>query len=141
MTRRVYLVQRRSLTGHAFEAGLDDHTAHPNGGFLPWTALRLFADEAAARTFADEVRSAIRLELDPFQLCGWEVDEASSHAEDDFWLRAAELGLPLPGSGQYARFDWWCENVARMTDAQRDGVWALLDRLELVRVVPLLLHD
>jgi hypothetical protein len=141
MTRRVYLVQRRALTADLHEAGLEPHTAHPNGGFVPWKALRLFASEAAALAFANEVRAAIRLEVNPFHYCGWDLNEASSHPVDDFWLLAAELGLSLPGEYSYARYEWWYENAPKMTDAQREGVWALLDRLELVRVTPLTLHD
>jgi hypothetical protein len=140
MTRRVYLVQRRAVADYP-HGGLERHTAHPNNGFLPWKALRLFADEAAAVAFADEVRAMIRLEVDPFEYGGWEVGEASSHPADDFWLLAAELGLPLPVDDVLGTREWWYQQASRMTDAQRDGVWALFDRLELVRVMPLTLHD
>jgi hypothetical protein len=149
---RVYLVQRRALRETDCE-WFEDPAEHPGGGFQPWKTLRMLASEEAAHAFAEEVRLTIRREINPAAMW-FDLRDVTSLGIDELCLRVAELGLPLPPESWNAGYrepwpvrswndfcDWWAACIHRMSEEQRDGVWALLDRLELVRVTPLTLHD
>jgi len=139
-SRRVYLVGRRGLVTQL--EGRWVLSPEPNRfGGVAYVPLRLFTDRPKAEEWANGLGRAARGQLNPFDL-GYFITELTVLSEMELQERIVDLGLVPPDEhpGLQAWSDWrgwWEATVGTMAEAQRDGVWDLLDRLRLYEVFPL----
>ena len=117
----VYAVQRVTFGGEGLSDGEPE---------------RVFADEKAARKYAKERARAYREYMNPFY---WGGSDLIRGGEKKLTEVVTKLGLKPPTrkkSDYYTDWSgWWDRNYPDMTEAQRDAIWAALDRLKLYQVV------
>ena len=102
-----------------------------------------FVTRAEASKYATELMAEARRELNPFLFVCDELCGIVEGGEDDLLAALAQLDLPEPthemrSSVGIRYIDWprWYDDLAdTLTDEERDAIWALLDRVELYRVV------
>jgi hypothetical protein len=143
----LHLVERRSWATSLYD-GPDAQNSDDERHGIPVAAL---TTRAAAQRRAEELTRAARLETNPFLLEGGELEFLSSLEEETILDRLTGLGLPPPGVISGHEYSWrnglrdwaaWYDDLAsQLTDAQRDGVWDLLDLLVLYAVVPVKLEE
>jgi hypothetical protein len=107
--------------------------------------VRAFDTKAKAAKYARDLTEEAKRELNPFQFTYQDVDLLMKGDGDELALIAALEKQKLPSPQHVARtsygshnIDWprWYDEIAdSLTDAEREAIWNLLDRLELYRVV------
>ena len=147
--RRVYLAQRRSL--RSLDGGWRLCRQPNRSEGASYAPLRLFDVRARAEEFARGLGRIARREVNPFDFPNpydYDFSALTSLSEIELQQRIADLGLVTPEertldvgpTGPQTWIDWsgwWRRTVGTMMQAQRDGVWDLLDRLRLYEVFPL----
>ncbi|MGL4550180.1 MAG: hypothetical protein ACRC33_03245 [Gemmataceae bacterium] len=145
---KLHVVQRRAwdVNRHDDEPNTYNGDDDPQG--VPVAA---FVKKADATKRAKELAAAARRETNPFQFEGGELDALSSLPEKSLLGRLTALGLVPPPAitghpdrWRNGRRDWitWYDGLAsQLTDAERDGVWDLLDLLVLYAVVSVALEE
>jgi hypothetical protein len=122
---KLFVVQRRSwrMRGEWFEREDKD-------GGVP---ERAFVDRAKAEAQCAELEAAARRVVSPIRFIYGDIEEP---AAKKLVAGLQKLGVPPPsaellrGEMQEERWaEWWDGVSGELTDAQREGVWALLKRL------------
>jgi hypothetical protein len=116
----------------------DDDDCHTLG-----RPLALFLDKAKAQARRDELERRDRAELNPFLFIGGEeyrLEDVTSLTPAEFAKRMKEIAPKsrLPRANKYDErdwFGWWESNADNLTEAQRQAVWGLLDKLRLYAVM------
>jgi hypothetical protein len=144
--KRLYLVQRLGWNVWEYH-GRGQCTRDEEDHGVP---VRAFTDKKSADALCDQLELECRRDLNPFQFEGGEMELLTSLDEEGFAAGLQALGLtpPTPKTFPYLNSDtlvdqarWWDATCESMTDVQRAGVWALLDKLKLYRVVQTELED
>ena len=142
MKKKLYLVQRLSwCTAGAedLQRGIAENHIEPEG-----VPILAFTREAAASARAKQLTAEARRELNPFQFMYNDVESIMHGDEEALLLALGKMDLPFVALKRYPTnysreiIDWpaWYDDIADdLTDAERDAIWNLLDRLELYRVV------
>jgi hypothetical protein len=141
-----YLLQRPAFEP---EGGIcTNGNGDPTEGVVP---LALYATTEAAESARRSREQAARLLVSPFAFPPphYSLFDITKLSFEQLKARVARLGLPLPvrpkgtpvrpelGVTEYwpeLWLAWWEEHVDAMSDEQREGLWALLDRLKLFTV-------
>jgi len=106
------------------------------------TPLRCFRSREEAEACCQELEQQARRELSPFQFHMGELELLTTLSEKEFRQALGKLGL-TPPTGTAFRTEWrsidwrvwWDAVAADLTDAQREGVFDLLDELRFYEVV------
>ena len=139
--KKLYLVQRLAwCTAYNKELGRGVCQQHESPEGVP---VRAFDTKAKAVKHAKQLTAEARQELNPFQFTYQDIEAIVEGDEDDLIAALAKHGLPSPQQVAITSYgshliDWprWYDDLAdTLTDAERDAIWNLLDRLELYRVV------
>ena len=140
--KKLYLVQRLSwCTAEAddLQRGVAENHVESEG-----VPILAFTRKAAASARVKHLTADARRELNPFQFMYNDVESIMDGDEEALMLALGKMDLP-PAILKRRRteysseiIDWpaWYDDIAdTLTDAERDAIWNLLDRLELYRVV------
>ena len=107
-------------------------------GTLPYSEpLKAFLSREKAEAHRSQLERQRRRLENPFHYGDYYdgISGQSTHSEQTFLERLEELGLGGVDVGDDLN-EWWDDNKARMTPAQREGVWDLCDLVSFYEVVP-----
>lgn len=132
-----YLVRRVAMDAGGEVVMTGDY---PDRSRVP---LRAFADKSKAEAERDRLLAVARRTVNPFALMDSVWLEFYTTRSDDFLATLDSLNVPRPPDEVAAHGDiicgreltrWWDTTAPNLSDAQRDAVWALLDKLAVYDV-------
>jgi hypothetical protein len=139
--KKLYLVQRLAwCTSHNEDLGRGVCQQHESAEGVP---VRAFGTRVEAKRFAERLTAEARRELNPFQFTYQDIEAIMDWDDEELDTELRKRNLPTPTIGVHPTrggdfIDWprWYDEIAdTLTVEEREGIWNLLDRLELYRVV------
>jgi hypothetical protein len=125
-----YIVQRLSWHVWGDESGPIFNKDEDDQG----TPLRCFPDRKAAKACCRELETQARREVSPFQFHGGELELLTTLSKEEFRQAVRRLGLKPPDSKSSDWRPWWDAVAGGLTDAQREGIFDLLDQLHFYTI-------
>jgi hypothetical protein len=130
--RRVYLVQRLGWFLGEEEGRPNCERAEGDNG----VPVRAFLSRPRAESFCRELERRARREMAPFQFAPAYPGPSAAQALAGLGIRPP-TAQEYPRQGARDRIDWWAwwDAVAQeLTDAQREGLWGLLEGVHFYEV-------
>jgi hypothetical protein len=91
--------------------------------------VRAFTSREKAEEFPRQRERKVRVNYNPFDMNGWGWEAWTSMPQEEFRRRVEAPGL-TPPDGEWDS-EWW---DGRWTEAQRQGVWDLIDKISFCEV-------
>jgi hypothetical protein len=143
--RTAYLVQRYAVDRGEGREELAPWPVHNRGWPDPseMVPLRLFDRREQAEEHCRVLKRAAQAFLNPFALLGpyLRLDLLTSLRDEVLRDQILLLGLMPPVEEWPDWAAWWRQTASLMTEEQRDGLWALLDKARLYEVTAVELED